>query len=248
MQNKGFSLIELLIALAISLISILMLLMLFKQVTHIGMSSSQDSEYNTARQTALLVVQKLIQNAGYGTGSDLDVLRFQEGNNSEGEGEGEESSNNNNQVSLLWRMASENWSPTDISTPALEDENQDEDESEEQAIQVQCLGVSETITQDSNGRYLHQLILIQRNDCPSTGDFAGTPSDWSKQQVIASLTTDDGLKIFDYFVGGRCHPFGIRDLEGTKVTLVAKKSNNTSEEDSSTTIENTQCLVNILSI
>ncbi|WP_180028305.1 PilW family protein [Acinetobacter sp. YH16032] len=74
MSQKGFTLIELMVGLVIALLCMIMMLMLFKQTTQIGINSSQDSEYDAQIRTGLLVAQKLIQNAGYGTGNSNDIV------------------------------------------------------------------------------------------------------------------------------------------------------------------------------
>lgn len=67
MNQKGFTLIELMIGLVISVLCMIMMLMLFKQLSHIAMSSSQDAENDSQLQTGILVIDKLVQNAGYGS-------------------------------------------------------------------------------------------------------------------------------------------------------------------------------------
>ena len=67
MNQKGFTLIELMIGLVISVLCMIMMLMLFKQLSHIAMSSSQDAENDSQLQTGILVIEKLVQNAGYGS-------------------------------------------------------------------------------------------------------------------------------------------------------------------------------------
>lgn len=73
MGQKGFTLVELMVGLVISMLCMIMMLMLFKQTTQIGISSSQDAEYDAQIQTGLLVAQKFIQNAGYGSGKTYDI-------------------------------------------------------------------------------------------------------------------------------------------------------------------------------
>lgn len=67
MNQKGFTLIELMIGLVISVLCMIMMLMLFKQLSHIAISSSQDAENDSQLQTGILVIEKLVQNAGYGS-------------------------------------------------------------------------------------------------------------------------------------------------------------------------------------
>lgn len=73
MSKNGFSLVELLIALALSLTTILMMTMLFKQVGRVGILATQDAEFDLQLETGILVAQKLLQGAGYGTGNLGDI-------------------------------------------------------------------------------------------------------------------------------------------------------------------------------
>lgn len=285
MRNKGFSLIELLVAMAVSLLAILMLLMLFKQVTRLGMSSSQDAEYDANLETALLIVQKLVQNAGYGIGNDQDILRYRLVTTAENDSK---DSNENTEVEddeqyieelvLLWRTAGADWKPADSAifsddgSEATEDEGNESESrasgSEEedsnagsnndtaplpnpQADSAQCWGIIENITTEENGQYLHQLQLIKRENCPLHGEYAGTKADWKIETIISSLNSKTGEAIFDYQVKGKCRPFGIRDLEGTQLTLRAKRLNVSNSDSTNntalSTIERSQCLTNIIS-
>lgn len=73
MKQAGFTLIELMIGLVIAMLCMLMMLMLFKQITQIGLNAAQDAEYDAQIQTGLLVSQKFMQNAGYGSGLSNDI-------------------------------------------------------------------------------------------------------------------------------------------------------------------------------
>lgn len=73
MKQNGFTLVELMVGLVVSMLCMIMMLMLFKQVSQISMSSSQDAEYDAQLQTGLLVAQRFIQNAGYGSGQANDI-------------------------------------------------------------------------------------------------------------------------------------------------------------------------------
>lgn len=74
MSKNGFSLVELLITLALSLTTILMMMMLFKQVGRVGISVTQDAELDLQLETGILVAQKLLRGAGYGTGNRNDIV------------------------------------------------------------------------------------------------------------------------------------------------------------------------------
>jgi prepilin-type N-terminal cleavage/methylation domain-containing protein len=73
MRQHGFTIIELMVGLVISSLCMIMMLMLFKQTTQIGLASSKDAEYSAQTQTAHLVIQKLVQRAGYGSGQSDDI-------------------------------------------------------------------------------------------------------------------------------------------------------------------------------
>ena len=73
MKQAGFTLIELMVGLVIAMLCMLMMLMLFKQITQIGLNAAQDAEYDAQIQTGLLVAQKFVQNAGYGSGLSNDI-------------------------------------------------------------------------------------------------------------------------------------------------------------------------------
>lgn len=74
MKSNGFTLVELLIGVVIATLCMLMMLSLFKQTTQIGIASSHDAEYDAQIQIGLLVAQKFIQNAGYGSGLSNDII------------------------------------------------------------------------------------------------------------------------------------------------------------------------------
>jgi prepilin-type N-terminal cleavage/methylation domain-containing protein len=73
MNARGFTMLELLVGLLIASLCAVMLLMLFKQTSQIAVTSAQDAEYEAQLQTGMLVAQRFIQNAGYGTGSTSDI-------------------------------------------------------------------------------------------------------------------------------------------------------------------------------
>lgn len=73
MAQNGFTLVELMVGLVIGMLCMIMMLMMFKQISHISLQSSQDAEYDAQLQTSMLIVQKLMQNAGYGSGQAKDI-------------------------------------------------------------------------------------------------------------------------------------------------------------------------------
>jgi Tfp pilus assembly protein PilW len=73
MKANGFTIIELMVGVVISMLCMIMMLMFFKQLSHISLSSSQDAEYDAQLKTGMLVIEKLVQNAGYGSGQLSDI-------------------------------------------------------------------------------------------------------------------------------------------------------------------------------
>ena len=78
MRQHGFTIIELLVGLLVAMLCLLMMLMLFKQTTKIGVHAGQDAQYNTQIQTGLLIAQKFIQNAGFGSSQPHDIQIVEE--------------------------------------------------------------------------------------------------------------------------------------------------------------------------
>ena len=73
MKKNGFTLLELMIRLVIAMLCMIMMLMLFKQISQVSLESSFEAEYDTQVQIGMLVLQKVIQNAGYGSGHANDI-------------------------------------------------------------------------------------------------------------------------------------------------------------------------------
>lgn len=74
MKKNGFSILELLVGLVVAMLCMIMMLMTFKQISKVSLESSMDAEYDTQVQLGMLVLQKVIQNAGYGSGNAADIL------------------------------------------------------------------------------------------------------------------------------------------------------------------------------
>ncbi len=74
MKKNGFTMLELLIGLVVAMLCMIMMLMTFKQISKVSLESSLDAEYDTQVQLGMLVLQKVIQNAGYGSGNAADIL------------------------------------------------------------------------------------------------------------------------------------------------------------------------------
>lgn len=73
MKKNGFTLIELLVGLVIAMLCMIMMLMLFRQISQVSLEASFDAEYDTQVQIGMLILQKVIQNAGYGSGNANDI-------------------------------------------------------------------------------------------------------------------------------------------------------------------------------
>lgn len=73
MHKNGFTMIELLVGIVIAMLCMITMLMLFKQISHIGVNTTQDAEYDAQLQSGILAAQKFIQNAGYGSGAQTDI-------------------------------------------------------------------------------------------------------------------------------------------------------------------------------
>lgn len=50
-----------------------MMMMMFKQVSQVSLSSSADAQYDTEIQLGLMVAQKHLQSAGFGSGQASDI-------------------------------------------------------------------------------------------------------------------------------------------------------------------------------
>lgn len=73
MRKNGFTLIELMIGMVIAMLSMSMMMMMFKQVSQVSFGSAADAQYDTDIQIGLMVAQKYLQNAGYGSGQANDI-------------------------------------------------------------------------------------------------------------------------------------------------------------------------------
>lgn len=73
MRQQGFTLIELMVGMVIALLCMGMMMMMFKQVSQVSLSSSADAQYDTEIQLGLMVAQKHLQSAGFGSGQASDI-------------------------------------------------------------------------------------------------------------------------------------------------------------------------------
>lgn len=91
MTKNGFTLVELLVGLLIAMLCMIMMLTIFRQIVHISSESTQDAEYDTQIKTGMLVMERLIQNAGFGSGlaSDIKIATY------------------NNRPTVFWRYISD---------------------------------------------------------------------------------------------------------------------------------------------
>lgn len=74
MRQNGFTLVELMVGMVIALLCMSMMMMMFKQVSQVGLRSSAEAQYDTEIQIGLMVAQKHLQNAGYGSGQPNDIV------------------------------------------------------------------------------------------------------------------------------------------------------------------------------
>ena len=91
MKKNGFTIIELMVGLAVSMLCMVAMLLLFKQISHTSITAKQSADYDAQLQTGLLVIHKMVQNAGFGSGKSTDIMT--------GQFEG--------QPALFWRQISE---------------------------------------------------------------------------------------------------------------------------------------------
>ncbi|MFY9179293.1 MAG: prepilin-type N-terminal cleavage/methylation domain-containing protein [Venatoribacter sp.] len=101
MRKNGFTLVELLVGLVIAALLMLTILVYFKQVSFLGLVSSEDAEYETQLEIGMLTVQKLVQEAGYGSGNADDIAEGAFDGNS----------------AVFWRYVS-NFDPLNAAPPA----------------------------------------------------------------------------------------------------------------------------------
>ena len=73
MKANGFTLVELMVGLVIAMLCMIMMLMFFKHHSQVSMSSSRDAQYDAQLRTGMLVMEKLVQNAGFGSGQTDDI-------------------------------------------------------------------------------------------------------------------------------------------------------------------------------
>lgn len=66
MKQNGFTLVELMVGLAVAMLCMTMMLTVYAQINQIGSDAMRATEYDAQLETGVLIGQKLVQNAGYG--------------------------------------------------------------------------------------------------------------------------------------------------------------------------------------
>lgn len=241
MAKNGFTLVELLIGMLIGMLCIIILLMLFKQISRVGMVSARDAEYDAQLETGVLIAQKLIQNAGYGSGNAADIatgfVTFTNTTNTVA------NATTSGQSAIFWRIAP---------NPAVSS--------------FKCYGLVETVTSSGNN-YIHRLIYLTKESCDSPmatspanpnlnqmADWTATPivrvdinaNEVTEAATAAGVTPDAQARkpIFTFNRAGSCSPYGIQNVQGgAKVTITGNRLNVSSGLGRS--IQRAVCLRNI---
>lgn len=225
-MKNGFTLIELLIGIVIAMLCMIMMLMLFKQISKISLQSMQDADYDTQAQTGALIIQKLVQNAGYGIDrssnptavQDISLAQF------------------NGKPAIFWRFLSSN--PTDTSAT--------------RTYTCEAL-ISEN---DLVNKEYKLFMLSYPNNCgpdlnPSTASLWSDPSRYTKSPLVTirnpeiTASTDPifSFNLSDMPVGKNCTPYGISENNpaGSKYVTVTARSKDLAIKD----IQQVICLNNI---
>lgn len=74
MNQRGFTMVELLIGLVLSTIVSLAMLMFYKQSLHASLDSTHSAEIDTKIQTSLISIKKAVHIAGFGNGAQEDII------------------------------------------------------------------------------------------------------------------------------------------------------------------------------
>lgn len=223
MAKNGFTLVELLIGMLIGMLCIIILLMLFKQISRVGMVSARDAEYDAQLETGVLIAQKLIQNAGYGSGNAADIatgfVTFTSDTAANATTTG--------QPAIFWRV-----SPDPNATTKSFD----------------CYGLAERISA-SGANQIHRLMYLTKENCDSPiatspanpnlnqmADWTATPivrvdinaNEVTEAATAAGVTPDAQARkpIFTFNRAGSCSPYGIQNVQGgAKVTITGNRLN-----------------------
>lgn len=235
MAKNGFTLVELLIGMLIGMLCIIILLMLFKQISRVGMVSARDAEYDAQLETGMLIAQKLIQNAGYGSGNAADItegfITFTSATVANATTAG--------QPAIFWRV-----SPDPNATTKSFD----------------CYGLAERISA-SGANQIHRLMYLKKTGCNSAPTDLKGMQNWTAEPIVkvdinenevteaasaASVTPNVQARkpIFTFAKGNSCAPFGVQNVQGgAKVTITGNRLNVSSGLGRS--IQRAVCLRNI---
>lgn len=226
-MKNGFTMIELLVGIVIAMLCMIMMLMLFKQISKVSLESMQDAQYDSQIQTGTLVIQKLLQNAGYGidrrdeTPPQNDVLIGEI----------------NDSPAIFWRVLD--------SDPA--------DSTGIQNYKCEALVSENDVT---HKEYKLILLTSNPNACGrdtvlDNSTLWTTATNFSKSSLITiknsniTATTDPifNFSINDLAVGKNCTPYGISENNptGYKYITVTAKSKDLAIKD----IQQVICLNNI---
>lgn len=208
-MKNGFTLVELLVGIVIAMLCMIMMLVLFKQISKVSLESTQDAEYDTQIQNGALIIQKLVQNAGYGIDrganiagvKDIDVADY------------------NGKPAIFWRFLSSN--PTDLTAT--------------QKYTCEALVSENDLT---HKEYKLFLFSYPDNCGPDSNISAASlwsdPSKYTKSPLItirnpaidASTAPIFNFSVNDTPAGKRCTPYGISENNpsGSKFVTVTARS------------------------
>ena len=219
-MKNGFTLIELLIGILIAMLCMIMLLVLFNQISKISLESMQDAQYDSQVQTGSLIIQKLIQNAGYGSGRSVDIA----------------TGTYNSKPAIFWRFLSSD--PTDpLATQIYKCEGLvSENELTNKEYKLYLLSNANTCGKDTN---LTNAALWNNPDLVKKSPLI------SIKNPLITTNTDPIFKfsVHDLPEGKNCTPYGISENNpaGYKYVVVNAKSKNLAIKD----IQQIICLNNI---
>lgn len=225
-MKNGFTLIELLVGIVIAMLCMIMMLMLFKQISKVSLASMQDADYDAQVQTGALIIQKLVQNAGFGIDrsatptsvEDVEVLNI------------------DNKPAIFWRVLSSN--PTDATAT--------------RKYTCEAL-ISEN---DLTHKEYKLFMLSYPDNCgpdlnPGTASLWSDPTRYTKSPLVTirnpdiTATTDPifSFSLNDVPTGKNCTPYGISENNpaGSKYVTVTAKSKDLDIK----AIQQTICLNNI---
>ncbi len=232
MPKNGFSLVELLIALALSLTTILMMMMLFKQVGRVGISVTQDAEFDLQLETGILITQKLVQGAGYGTGhfKDIKIGSYAE------------------RPAVFWRLRPDLDKQEMTCQGVAQAVEHDEDIFVHRLLLLSSSSCSETADLESlNWDIDNVLAKMHREHEESIFsyelidyepiNYEPVSSESVSSESVSSESTDSestdseqtDTEPVDYESKGECNPFGIKEIKGSRKIIITGKKKNITE-------------------